>query len=150
MADENEKQPKSNPIDRLKGKGWKPGQSGNPKGRPKKEICITSLVKEHLEKEAKQHGRELLNEDGTKKTWSQIVAEALVAHFIKGNPTAIKEVLDRVDGKVPDKLEASGPGGGPIEFKDSTKKRLRDAMKDARTRETILKLADRLYGDAED
>ena len=31
-------------------KSWKKGQSGNPKGRPKKADCLTSLLKEEIEK----------------------------------------------------------------------------------------------------
>lgn len=83
---------------------WKPGQSGNPNGRPPKDICITSLVKEFLEQEAK---------DG--KTHAQLVAEAIVKlaedyHF-KGNVSAIRELLDRIEGRVPEthKVEADVP-----------------------------------------
>ena len=76
-------------------KQWKPGQSGNPNGRPTKDVCITSLIKEFLEKEA----------DGS-KTHAQLVAEAIVKlaedHHFKGNVSAIKELLDRIEGKVPE------------------------------------------------
>lgn len=33
---------------------------------------------------------------------------------MQGNITAIKDYLDRTEGKVPDKQQHSGPGGGPI------------------------------------
>ena len=77
---------------------WKKGESGNPKGRPPKDISITSLVKEILEQEG-----------AGGKTHAQLVAEAMVklaedCHF-KGNVAAIKELLERVEGKVPDKHE---------------------------------------------
>lgn len=83
---------------------WKLGQSGNPRGRPPKDICITSLVKEFLAKEA-QGG----------KTHAQLVAEAIVKlaedYRFKGNVSAIKELLDRIEGKVPDthKIESDIP-----------------------------------------
>lgn len=39
-----DKQSDNNPIDRLHGKGWKPGQSGNPKGRPPKGLAISDIL----------------------------------------------------------------------------------------------------------
>ena len=46
---------------------WKPGQSGNPKGRPPKNLSITSLVKERLEQEGEQG-----------KTNAELIAEAII------------------------------------------------------------------------
>lgn len=105
-ADKQVKNKLNNPNIAEEGKPyqWKPGQSGNLKGRPPKDICITSLVKEFLVKEA-QGG----------KTHAQLVAEAIVKlaedyHF-KGNVAAIRELLDRIEGKVPDthKIESDIP-----------------------------------------
>jgi len=81
---------------------YKKGQSGNPEGRPKD--IITSLIKELLEQEVKGG-----------KTHAQLVAEAIVKlsedSLFKGNVSAIKELLDRVEGKVPDthKIESDVP-----------------------------------------
>lgn len=99
-----EKQRTNREISNANLKPFQPGQSGNPSGRPLKDICITSLVKELLEQEA---------EGG--KTHAQLVAEAIVKlsedHHFKGNVSAIKELLDRVEGKVPDthKIESDVP-----------------------------------------
>jgi len=87
------------------GKGFMPGQSGNPNGRPPKNKCITSLVKELLELDA-----------GKGKTHGQLVAEAMVTLAketrFKGNVSAIKELLDRVEGPVT--LQIGGDADSPV------------------------------------
>ena len=85
-------------------KVFKKGEpSGNPKGRPRKENCITSLVKERLD--------ELVPNDKQKRTWAQVIADALMVGAMK-NPALMKELLDRMEGKVP--LPVTGEDGGPI------------------------------------
>ena len=76
---------------------WKPGQSGNPKGRPKKEKLLEPLIRELLE--SKRRG------DKEGRQWKMIVAEELLRQFTKGNPAAIKEVLNRIDGPVKQSVE---------------------------------------------
>lgn len=76
---------------------WKKGQSGNPNGRPRKEICLTSLIKEELE--------QVMQTDDGPRTKAQILAKNIVSKAAKGHNVAMKEVLDRIDGKVADKLE---------------------------------------------
>ena len=71
---------------------WKPGQSGNPKGRPPKKDCLTSLLKDELER--------IDPEDKQKRTWKELVVLATLRLAIKGHPTALKEVWERSDGKV--------------------------------------------------
>ena len=69
---------------------WKPGQSGNPAGRPPKNISITSLVK-----------AKLLLPANNGKTYGELVADSLVELATTGKDmVAIKELLDRVEGKV--------------------------------------------------
>ena len=96
-------QTKSRAANLLKGKRFKPGQSGNPKGRPKKEVCLTSQLKDRLDEVPKvlpdgsPNNREL--------TWAGIISERVVLEAAKGNPSIIKELLERIDGKVKDKLD---------------------------------------------
>ena len=71
---------------------WKKGQSGNPKGRPKKAVYVTTLLKEALGKVPKGEVQE--------RTAAQLVVEALLRECFKGNVAAIKEVLDRAEGKL--------------------------------------------------
>lgn len=75
---------------------WKPGESGNPNGRPK--TSLTSILRECLEEV-----------DGDGKTTKERIVERLVklADDPKGLP-AIQEILDRIDGKVADKLQLQG------------------------------------------
>jgi len=93
---------------------WKPGQSGNPKGRPTKAFCLTELVKAELEAQAEHQGKLLKNPDGSPKTYAQILASAIVRQAAKGNPSALNQLWDRMDGKVPLPLEHGGPGGGAL------------------------------------
>jgi phage I-like protein len=65
---------------------WQPGQSGNPNGRPKSKPFKDALQRLL----AKADGQELEN-----------IAAALMAKASIGDVAAIKEVADRMDGKVP-------------------------------------------------
>ena len=70
---------------------WKPGQSGNPKGsKPEKLMRDALLIA--LNREAAK---------GQKTKRLQSVAEAIVIKALEGDVPAIKEIFDRVDGKVP-------------------------------------------------
>ena len=65
---------------------WRPGQSGNPGGRPK-----TKPFKDALEAELKAAG-----DDGPSL---RKIARALVEKAAAGDMQAIKELADRLDGK---------------------------------------------------
>ena len=70
---------------------WKPGQSGNEGGAKRDKFMRDALIialKREAEKDSK-----------TKRL--QTVAEALVHKAMEGDVPAIKEIFDRVDGKVP-------------------------------------------------
>ena len=69
---------------------WKPGESGNPAGRPKSKPFKDALQ------------AILDNPDQLAKT-----AAALVARSHTGDVGAIKEIADRLDGKVTDTLETN-------------------------------------------
>ncbi|MCH7805098.1 MAG: hypothetical protein IH937_13590 [Acidobacteria bacterium] len=78
-------------------KSWKKGQSGNLKGRPKKADCLTTLMREELEK--------VDPKDKEKRTHKELVVIATIELAKEGNSTALKEVWERMDGKVKEKLE---------------------------------------------
>jgi hypothetical protein len=67
------------------------GQSGNPSGRPKKEVSLTALLRTKLENP--QIADELVE-----TTLNQAKA---------GNPVALKLLWDRIDGPVLQKVEAT-------------------------------------------
>ena len=82
------KQPKNRPA----GKPFVKGQSGNPKGRPPKRECLTSLLKDELER--------INASDAEGRTWKELIVNATLRLAIAGNAVALREVWDRVDGKV--------------------------------------------------
>ena len=85
-------------------KSFKPGVSGNPAGRPSKKDCLTSLLKEEIEK--------INPKDKSNRTWKELIVLATIRLAIAGNSTALKEVWERVDGKV--MLPVGGLGDGII------------------------------------
>ena len=91
---------------------WKPGQSGNPKGRKPKELSLVSLAKQYLEQvPAIQVGGQ-----ANTKTWRELLVQAWFVGAYKGNSALFLQLIERIDGKVVQRLEQSGPNGGPIEF----------------------------------
>ncbi len=57
----------------------------------------------------------VLEKDGvTKHKKLRKLAEALVAKGLDGDVQAIKEIADRLDGRVPQGLEHAGSEGGPL------------------------------------
>ena len=62
---------------------WKPGQSGNPKGGPKKGYSITDWFKEFLSANPEDRER---------------IAKAIVDKAVKGDTAAIKLIWNYMDG----------------------------------------------------
>ena len=82
---------------------WKAGKSGNPKGRPKKEKCVTEQINMVLDEVP------IVLLDGSPNveqfTWARILAERLVLLAAAGNAAAVREVLERAEGKVVEKVQ---------------------------------------------
>ncbi len=66
---------------------FKPGQCGNPNGRPKRDWTVQSLIEEAMEEQ-----------DETGVPAKKIIYKKLVALAKKGDIQAIKEVGQRLDG----------------------------------------------------
>ena len=81
---------------------WKPGQSGNPSGRPAGE-SFTTILRAALEA-------------GHKKapSWRHALVAKAVLMAAAGDLDAMKWIADRTDGKVKDHLELTGEGGGAL------------------------------------
>lgn len=77
---------------------FKPGQSGNPKGRPKGRVSLTAIVREML-----------AANDGEK---AKAICAATVEKAEDGDDKHLREIWNRVDGKVPDRI--AGHDGGPL------------------------------------
>jgi hypothetical protein len=95
---------------------YKPGQSGNPSGRPKR-APVTDYLRDQLEMEVPKElldrvsPQELLMMKlvmGEKPTFGQFVAFKSIQATLKGDIFALKEVLDRVEGKVTQKVDHGG------------------------------------------
>lgn len=79
---------------------WKPGKTGNPKGRPKNRT-LTEIVREYMEKEGKLP-------DGREMILSEAVAETILKMVLRGNTEVIKELWNRLEGKSKETIEVKG------------------------------------------
>jgi hypothetical protein len=87
---------------RVIGKPFQPGNHANPNGRPAKIHCVTSLLAELLNGDPEKVKAKWVK---GKPTGAMIVALAMFAKMGRGDLTAIKEGLDRVEGKVKDLVD---------------------------------------------
>ncbi|MGH9786129.1 MAG: DUF5681 domain-containing protein [Terriglobia bacterium] len=89
---------------------WKKGVSGNPRGRPKKRDTLTSLLKEEIKK--------ICPADRQKRTYEELMVLATLQLAMKGNAVALKEVWERLDGKVlqTGKVQLAGADGREIKI----------------------------------
>lgn len=87
-------------------KPWKPGQSGNPKGRPKGKL-LTDIIRDHLfDPVTDKDGNPVELAEGVPMTRADLVVRKCVERAMEGSFHHLKELLERIDGKVPSKLEA--------------------------------------------
>jgi len=71
---------------------FKPGQSGNPKGRPPNKKYISDLIRKKLQEVAP------MATNTQRLTWGEIVANAILANAAMGSAPIIKELLNRIEG----------------------------------------------------
>jgi hypothetical protein len=73
-----------------------PGQSGNPNGKPKGAVHLTSLLRKYINQEA-----EFKTPSGDKKKASlgEGIMVKLVNKALKGDIPAIRTIYDRIEGK---------------------------------------------------
>lgn len=84
--------------------GQKPGQTGNPNGRPRKELSLTHILQEYGETLT-------INVDGKKLQYRQALMLKMWNMALKGDRDMAKYIMDRIDGKVKEKIEHSGAIG---------------------------------------
>jgi hypothetical protein len=71
-------------------KPFKPGQSGNPQGRPKS-ITLSEAYRKQLA---------MVDEsDPQKRSFAEVLAETMIKRAKTGDVPALKEIADRVEGK---------------------------------------------------
>lgn len=85
-------------------KPFKPGQSGNPGGRPRKIITegFDDILSEVVVRRKKRDTR------------LRHMLRAIVDEAIAGKIPAFSEITDRIEGKAMQAHQVSGPGGGAI------------------------------------
>ncbi len=83
---------------------WKPGQSGNPKGAPKRNWTWSGVLQKAVQKKAKD-GRPI----------KDIIADSLIAETFKGNVQAHKAIMDRMDGLPQQDITSAGDKLSPIQ-----------------------------------
>ena len=89
----NEKVGKSHPPKHTR---WKPGQSGNPKGRPKNTVYLSEMLREQLDQVP-----ETIDGEPNTRTWRDLICDSILRAAVMGSQPAItKELLDRIEGKV--------------------------------------------------
>lgn len=87
---------------------FKPGQSGNPKGRPLKRDSIRDMLREEMAGSVKLP-------DGRNVTKAQLIAMKAFALAAQGDMAAIKYLSDQVDGAPKQTVEHSGSiGHNPV------------------------------------
>ncbi len=105
---ENRPNNSSKPLCRQSRLGGRKGTSGNPRGRPKEQDCLTQLLREEIQK--------ICPADREKRKWKELIVRATLQLAMKGNATALKEVWERLDGKVlqTEKLQLGGADGKQV------------------------------------
>lgn len=93
-------------VKRLANGQFAPGVAANPRGRPKKEDCLVSCIKDELAK---------ISSNGV-STNEQLIAGMVVQMAQQGNLRAIEICLDYVSGK-PVQMISGVAGGEPVIFK---------------------------------
>jgi hypothetical protein len=87
---------------------WKPGQSGNPKGRPRKEP-LTDILRAVLAEKIPNA------QDPRQSQLAHALIRNWVLEAIRTKDTAmIAEIFNRIEGKVQDRLALGAEGGEPI------------------------------------
>lgn len=106
MSEQTEKHDGKQPADHLADHRWKPGQSGNPKGRPKKGDTLAEMIREFLDED-----------DGEdRKTRKRKLIEAAYEKALEGDAAARSWLSDRGYGKAPQPLVGGGEDASPLDI----------------------------------
>jgi hypothetical protein len=103
---------KSRPKAAANLKPWKPGASGNPKGRPKKGESWAELIRTisdmtgpEVAKEFAYLAKTLMQYPDNVTLRTLIIIRAIVFLANEPNTALLREVMDRTDGPVPARVE---------------------------------------------
>jgi hypothetical protein len=92
-----------------------PGQSGNPNGRPKKNTAYSEIARELLSANKIKMNFEINGEPKkinikTKQSFYHALITAQIIAGLKGDTKAVKDLIDRVQGKPQIELDALHSG----------------------------------------
>jgi hypothetical protein len=93
-------------------KPCKPGETHNPKGRPKGAKGLSTLLRKYLKQ--KIDFNDPISKENVKKALGDVVILKLLSNAIKGDMRAIQEILDRTEGKASQLIEHKGNINEPI------------------------------------
>ncbi len=124
VANNEDSTTSSRQLGGITGKGFMPGQSGNPSGRPKRKPLTDAYMAILGKTIPPEVARKLdLPESAT---YAEVIAMSLAREAVKGKVNAAAEMADRVEGKVTQPI--SGPDEGPIVHEIRGMKAVRDAL----------------------
>lgn len=123
MSEQAENKPKKpGPADHLP--KIKPGQSGNPKGRPKgAKDGIRAHFNRLLRKIGPEEAIKALRDAGADfetGTGAELIAGRLFLGALSGDPKAMAEAIKLVEPQLPRAIELTGADGGPIQTESSS------------------------------
>jgi len=97
---------------------WKPGQSGNPKGRPVgAKTGLRARLMQMLDQQADADILKAFEAKGIElgdKDRAAVIAYVVGRQALKGNMNAVKIIADQTEAPLPKTLEHGGVGGAPI------------------------------------
>jgi hypothetical protein len=105
MKKDNAVKQQKNSVKEVPGRPFKKGESGNPNGRPKKELCFTEELKRKLSQITK-HDKDLPVEE--QRTRLQAICDKILEQAEGGDHYAHNLIFERIEGKVKEQLELSG------------------------------------------
>ena len=80
---------------------WKPGQSGNPGGRPPEGYSLRRMLISELKRQTGAKGKKGFHAKG------ELIVQKAVELAIDGDPRLIREIMNRVDGYPKQPLDVS-------------------------------------------
>lgn len=96
---------------------FKPGQTGNPNGRPPGVPNTATRLEKFLNAVIK--GKDPITGEETSFTVAEMMDLKQVAKALKGDTTAWDKLNDRLEGRAKQSTEVSGKDGEPIQFEQT-------------------------------
>lgn len=121
-------------------KPFKPGQCGNPNGRPKGRTSLATILKRYLEQEVTLKVNPITGEQNVKIPVKDMLILSLIKRASQGSDRALELILDRIDGKIPINLQNdSSESPGNVQVMVNFFKLIEVIGKDDRIRDRLAK-----------